>query len=251
MKVALFMCSVFVLFATGSSDLDTKTMYLVDAGNEVVNGGFETPESTSTGEPVNLDWLPTEYGDWAGDVSNIVTGQNGIAPYEGNRMLHFIYSGPDGPYSGLVASQLYQIIDISEHSSLIASGKALAVASFRVNRVAGDSETDKLFDLEIMAYAGSHSNFPESIDNDELGHAAENLESDSNVATWELLTTQLPLPNSTEYIVIEIDAHEDVVNDGSDPEFDGHYGDDVKVEIFNIETGAKEVSWGKIKAMDK
>ena len=69
--------------------------------NLVVNGGFETSETTSGGSP-------SSYGDWNGDYSAIVGATGGITPYEGSQMLQFKGTGFNG--AGAYASQIFQII---------------------------------------------------------------------------------------------------------------------------------------------
>lgn len=63
---------------------------LVSAQEVMVNGSFETPEST--GWPVGPRF-PSTYGDWGGDTSEIRSAENGITPFLGERMLRFNLRG--------------------------------------------------------------------------------------------------------------------------------------------------------------
>ena len=55
--------------------------------------------------------------------------------------------------------------------------------------------------------------------------------SDGNPGTWELASlTNFPLPTATTHVLFELDAFENVLNDGA-AEFDGHYADDVMVSV--------------------
>jgi hypothetical protein len=54
---------------------------------------------------------------------------------------------------------------------------------------------------------------------------------DDDPGTWQKCEVRLLLPQGTDYVVVEIRAVENVVNDAQFPEFDGHYVDDVGLEV--------------------
>ncbi len=196
----------------------------VGAANLVTNGGFETAGSTSSGA-----FLPTTAGVWDGDITSIVTTESGIVPYDGTRMLHFINTAPTGP-SPAGSSECIQSIDLTPHAALIASG-AMVVFRFKVNRVAGGPQTDRLFAAYIEAHSGSPANLPSTWASSPLASSSATLVSDSDPSTWEQVTCALRLPPATTYVAIDLGANEDVVNNTGNPELDGHYADDVSVEI--------------------
>jgi hypothetical protein len=176
------------------------------------------------------------YGDWNGDYSAIVTATSGITPMSGSRMLQFkgTSHGDSGSSTG---GEVYQVIDISSYQTLVASGNAKAPASVYFNRVAGDAQTDTLFGLILMAYDGSPSTFPSRWESSGYSSAlvwmqAGGLYSDSLAETWEQLDLSLNLPANTSFLVVKISISEDVYNDTGYPEFDGHFADNVFVEII-------------------
>jgi hypothetical protein len=194
----------------------------VFGANEVINPGFETDETTSSG------W-PNSYGDWSGDLSSITGTSDGITPYEGQQMLKFKGSLDIGASPTHDGSEVFQLIDISSYSDLVASGQAIAKTSAFFNRIAGDAYTDTKFALEISACTGDLSNFNGNysfIDTQEVIFF-----SDSDSQTWEQVTADLLIPANTDYLAINIAAGEDIYNDGTYPEFDGHYADAVSIEI--------------------
>jgi hypothetical protein len=146
-------------------------------------------------------------------------------------MLHFIYSTPSGPSGPHNASELWQIIDISGYESDIGAGGVVAQASVRFNRVPGDEETDTSFGLWIGSYAGSPSSFPSQWLNTELAASSEVLFSDSDPGSWETVSRTLSLPPETDFLVIHIAAVENIFNEGAGEEFDGHYADDVRLNL--------------------
>ena len=73
MKRKTIIASVFILSVIALSQLSS--------GNIVTNPGFETEEV--------IHGIPTTFGDWGGNLSHVVTDENGIIPHSGNRMMRF------------------------------------------------------------------------------------------------------------------------------------------------------------------
>lgn len=186
---------------------------------QVPNSGFETMGST-TGT------LPTDYGYWQGDMTDIILSENGIVPCEGVCMLRFDHTTRFGA-EYTTGSELWQIIDVSAHMPLIRSGNAQVQADAWFNRVANpfDSAIDTMFDLSVFAYAGSVASFPNQWNNSELASGISILYSDSDVETWERAAVTFDVPDMTDFIVLRVCATENVFNDLTGDEFAGHYVD--------------------------
>jgi hypothetical protein len=192
-------------------------------GQMVVNGSFETPEGTIG--------RPTTFGDWGDNYTAIVTAENGIAPFDGMRMLKFIGGGNTGGGPSTTVSTLRQAIDLGVLSALVSSGRARFEVSGYFNRVPGDAQTDSQFSLRIHAYSGNVANFP-VVAEDPLAETIRNLTSDANLSSWQLVQASLVLPTNTSYVAVSINAHENIFNEPGDlPEFDGHYADLVSLSI--------------------
>ncbi len=191
---------------------------------DITNPGFETSGTIGMG-------FPNVFGVWGGDQSEIVTTENGINPFEGSQMLHFIYSRRDEPGS-TVGSDVWQFIDTSTFSFEIATGMAILSATAFFNRVLGDANTDTLFEVRIDAYSGT----PDS--KTKLASAFGTILTDSDVFTWEQAGASLTLPTGTTFVGIRISSRENVFNDTSGVEFDGHYADNVNLTLY---TGASPV----------
>jgi hypothetical protein len=187
---------------------------------EVINGGFEIYEPTSGG-------LPNTFGDWKGDLSDIVVAENGIQPFEGAQMLRFKGAAWSGHNGG--ASQVYQIIDTSSCSDTGASEELQYKVSAYFNRVKGDLQTDSAFRIDVFAFEGEPSGFPANRSSANwLDSAGSSVNTDDDPGTWEPVSVYFKLPPNTDYIAVEIGAYEDIFNDRGAGEFDGHYADAVE-----------------------
>jgi hypothetical protein len=206
-----------------------------------INPGFECC-------PVYSNGAPTGYGYWSYDLTQVVTAENGITPKEGSHMLRFIGTLPSGPACPSHASETYQLFDVSPIADCIVTGETFVWVEYQVNRVAGDSQTDTEFSIRISAHSGSPSSFPTYI-YQALAEAQNSIVTDSDPATWEKVGVSLSgIPANTTYLAIGIWANENVYDDCSDPEFDGHYGDEIKLH-YGCRMGTEETSWGAIKSL--
>lgn len=204
----------------------------VDAGPSIVhvcgegvaedllqNSGFETRDAYVT--------LPDGPGWWAGDITERVETEAEVTALEGELMLAFRSTGHEtwGPFGA--SSQVFQIVDLRAHRVLTEAGaRVLACASF--NRVAGDSRSDRKFVLRVHGYRGEPSTFPFQFG--EASHEFAALRSavlsDAQPETWERVCIDQTLPAPIDFAVVEVRIDEDVVDDPTAPEFDGHFVDD-------------------------
>jgi hypothetical protein len=115
----------------------------------------------------------------------------------------------------------------------IDAGKVRLDAGAFVNRVAGDAETDTRFDLRVLAFPGSPGTFPADYPPPAGQIRAATI--NSTAGSWQQLQVQFDvLPVGTRYVAVEIYPYEDVVDDGTLPEFDGHYADDVSLVLTEL-----------------
>ena len=191
------------------------------AQGSLENGGFETVV------PITTD----PYGHWGGDWAEIVGPTLGVNSFEGARMLQFVYANPSGPSTN-DTSDVYQIVDLSSHRSLIATGMATVNVTAWFNRVTGDAETDTSFAIGILAYAGDPSTFPSQAGGGELDWIFASCLTDADPSIWQDAMASLLLPTTTDFISVHLRASENVVDDISGTEFDGHFADAVTMEII-------------------
>ncbi|MDO9695207.1 MAG: FlgD immunoglobulin-like domain containing protein [Candidatus Latescibacteria bacterium] len=186
----------------------------------IVDGGFEagTPELS----------LPDVFLIWAGDRTATVPAMSGITPAEGVRMLQFINtSWTQQGASGATSSDLWQLVDAAP-----LRGQNLLLSA-RFNRVQVDAQTDTRFALNIYAFTGA----PASFDNNDpnlpasIGHENAQLLSDADPATWETVAIDFAVPANADYLGVSVSAAENIHNDSSGTELDGHFADAVELGV--------------------
>ncbi len=218
--------SEIIVGAPGWGDNEGKALVFDGASDfacsylpELTDGGFEETPPGST---------PSDFGYWGHDLAELVTAENGITPLEGDRMLKFLATFPDGPSAPARDCDMEQLVSLCGMSIGAAGVEAEVTAHF--NRVLGDAETDTEFSIRLRSYAGSPADYPSSAGSF-LAESFITIESDGDPATWEELTSTLLIPAGSDYFVVWLAATENVYNDGVEPEFDGHYVDAVTVHV--------------------
>jgi hypothetical protein len=166
---------------------------------------------------------------WQGDATSTLAADNGIAPHGGATMLKFVTTGQQAS-AALVSSQMWQIVDLRAWATAIDAGGVRVDASAWFNRVTGGPNTDRRFDLRVLAFDTTDAGVPMRYQaNGALAVGATTV--DTTGAAWQQASLQLVLPPLTRVVLVEIYAYEDVLNDAVAPEFDGHYADDVVLAL--------------------
>ena len=197
----------------------------------VTNGGFESPELIA-----QASTFPTITNNWIGDIAAIAISPdtNGIIPFEGEGMLRFKGSSGTDSNRFFMDSDVFQLIDVTPFRSTLDAGAAISATGV-FNRVVGDTQTDTQFNISLLAYAGAPYSFPNQFRSHQaLAQTSVELESDANIATWERLSAKLSIPKETDFVALRITASENVFNDLSGIEFDGHYADAVELNIGQV-----------------
>jgi len=199
---------------TATFDLITPT-----GVNLLANSGFESAVTVGT--------QPVATGFWRGDSAYAVGTDQTIAPRTGAKMLRFQRTGLL-PGAGFFSSQQWQLIDVSGLAANIDAGKVQVDASAWFNRVAGDAETDTRFDIRVLTYTGTPAGFPADYPTP-IDATADIVYTTGDL--WQQASLTNTLPAGTRYVAVEIYAFEDIFDDAADPEFDGHYADDLSLVL--------------------
>jgi hypothetical protein len=157
-------------------------------------------------------------GYWYGDPGAFVGVENGITPYQGQRMFRAL------DISHGQSSDVHQLVDLSSYLSWISLGTETASWSARINRIPGGPQTNTAFKLTLSAYDGSPSEFPNRTP---LASTQQYFYADSLADSWEFAKVDLSLPANTTWISTGMTwkAYNTPLV------FDGHYVDDTRATV--------------------
>ncbi len=212
-----------------SKDATTTTLDVTVTAAPTANNGSNLLNNPGFEQVVAAGGLPALAGAWQGDATFTVPAEAGIAPHGGDRMLKFVSTGQQAA-AALVSSQMWQIVDLRNWSAAIDAGGVRVDAGAWFNRVTGGPNTDRRFDLRVLAFDTTDASVPMRYQaNGALAVQAATVSTAG--AAWQQASLSLVLPPLTRVVLVEIYAYEDVLNDAQAPEFDGHYADDVVLTL--------------------
>jgi hypothetical protein len=175
--------------------------------------------------------LPDDAGYWQGDVTESVDASDpdasaaGITPADGQRMLKFIATTVGAASPQWTNSELFQSVDLQAFAADIAAGDVVIEIAAKFNRVVGDAETDTRFAVVAQAYSGDPSTLLDQWRNGQsLAQRSVGVTHDQP-GTWLPASFDMTLPAQTGFVLVWLAAVEDIVNDGTAPEYDGHFAD--------------------------
>lgn len=174
---------------------------------------------------------PRQVGEWAGDHAVVTEARLGVLPRSGKGMLQFQSTREMPGTHPKIGSQVWKVVDLAEVTQSMGRRPETVTLTGWCNRVAGDVETDTKFMFELAGQAGSQGGFRWSPDS--VLRSQSDLLTDSDPGTWQRISLSLQLPSELRFLNVMVSAQENVVNDreGDEPEFDGHFVDDVKLEF--------------------
>lgn len=183
--------------------------------------------------------VPREFGTWGGDHAELATAGAGVTPRTGPRMLRLLRSDYVGENSMLshVGDQL-QIIDLAAHRAAIGTGRVVAHAEAWFNQVAPGAGEEFAGGVTLFAFARDPRDYRSETWNawyeGHLGLSGQQQErTDRDPATWERVSTRLPLPPGTRFLVVHIRINRTRPEPTATPiTFAGSYVDDVKAELL-------------------
>jgi hypothetical protein len=154
--------------------------------NLLTNPGFETNLLTSD---VNVLGPPYSQNIWGDEASTITGTTAGVTPHNGKLMLSMTDDG-------LVATQTFQLIDVSAYSADISAGNLTASASAFYN--ADQALPAALAEINIFFWdSGENTTGPTN------STTAQVL--DANPGTWEQLSVNnVPIPTNTNFIIEQV-----------------------------------------------
>jgi hypothetical protein len=164
--------------------------------------------------------------------------------------LRFIYTSWLGTAGNGTASQVFQGVDLRALHDSISEGYMVARIQARYNRVPGDAQTDTAFITSIYAFAGDPNTLAtQIIEGTPLAWQRQIITTDADPNTWELGTVEVTLPTNTDFIAIMVAASENIYNDLTGIELDGHYCDAVTLEVvppYMLTLDVVNGTWGSV-----
>ena len=196
-------------------------------------------DSFETGSAPGNGGVPQAFGTWGGDHAELATAGAGVTPRTGPRMLRLLRSDYVGENSVLshVGDQL-QIIDLAAHRAAIESGRVVAHAEAWFNQVAPGAAEEFAGGVTLFAFARDPRDHRSETWNawyeGHLGLSGQQQErTDRDPATWERVSTNLPLPSATRFLVVQLRVNRTRPEPTATPvRFAGSYVDDVKAELL-------------------
>ncbi len=196
-------------------------------------------DSFETGLAPGNGGVPQEFGTWGGDQAELATAGAGVVPRTGARMLRLRRSDYVGENSVLshVGDQL-QIIDLAAYRAAIGTGRVVAHAEAWFNQVAPGAGEEFAGGVTLFAFARDPRDYRSETWNawyeGHLGLSGQQQErTDRDPATWERVSTRLPLPAGTRFLVVHIWINRTRPESTATPiTFAGFYVDDVKAELW-------------------
>jgi len=193
---------------------------------DVPHGDFENEATVET------RGVPVDTGIWSGDRASLVGADKGIQPQSGKRMLRFdqTYEGPEvlqSPTNGYYKSTQQQLINITDLRLAHPRARLTAEFTAHFNRIDAGPNTDSQFTIGIKSITGSPNNPFHS-----QTSRRKSIISDADPATWEKITTRISISPDTNFIMLQVEASENVQNDPvGAQELHGHYADSISLRI--------------------
>ena len=196
-------------------------------------------ESFESGPAPLATGMPVKAGQWTGDFSEIVGGQQGVKPETGKKMLRFLradYEGkvkPEGSYAG----DLYRLIDFRPYLNEFTDGRAVVRTSAGFNS-ASFPERER-YSCVVRAYAlsaemvmsGAFLNGA-SLRDGALATASKGMpQLDRDPRSWQRVESELRLPAEAEFLLIHVSVS-NLTKDEVKDAFRSHYLDEVRVSLL-------------------
>jgi hypothetical protein len=196
-------------------------------------------ESFEGGPPPLVKGVPQQIDLWSGDFSELVSGQQGVKPAQGTKMIRVLRSDYEGKTSSKrnFQSDLMRVVDVRPFAREINGGEVVLSTSALFN-AAPLPETER-YDGVVTLYAlGELGSTEKNLLTDSLAHSYGIRPAlDRDPATWEQAATRLQLPAGTEYVILKVSVrrwptgNESQSSLPSPVKFAGHFVDDVRAMI--------------------
>lgn len=196
----------------------------------LVDGSFEK------GGGVIASGLPTSFGVWSGDRSEIVS-DGAAAPADGKGVLRFLEAErePALPAYGAASCDVYQFVDLRSLRSGGTTAETTLELSvrFRDGRTKA-GETVKFF-ARIHLFAGSPGSLAAEwpiTQKEALASASGGFDSSGGAPTsWVPVTTKVLMPSQADFAVVHLLVHKPETRPGTAAAFGEQFADDIRLTL--------------------
>ena len=177
--------------------------------------------------------VPTNFGVWSGDFTELVGVQPDPAPKDGKQMLRFLRSDSAVEPSGVstYVGDMFQVVDLRPWRDMIAAGTAVAELSASFAAARGE-EMD--FQTCLWAFAGDPARLPENWTKhlrEELAYGSGTAHGRGAAPRWRRVTARMIVPPDAEFVVLELKVSPASRRAGAPIVFRGVYADEVELAL--------------------
>ena len=220
-------------------------------GLAVSRAGLPTPRQLGLllhcesfeGSPPGVNGRPKLLDTWNGDETTVVDGQRGITPPDGEKMLRFVNSSPQGSDSPTTkTSEIWRFIDLDQARSRVAAEAirveltavfndaqgADAAARCGITLVATDADPRELSGAEWLEQLTLAELRPEAMAVAEVREIF-----DSQRSTWQPVSAAISVPARARYLIAHCWAEIRRPDDPTIEQFSqGRFVDDVSIHVM-------------------
>jgi hypothetical protein len=200
---------------------------------DIFRESFET-----TAAPV-AQHIPKTPGIWSGDYTEIVGTQDGVSPFDGQRMLSFLRADYEGKVGGehSFTSETFRLIDLRSHKQILEGNLVKVRVRVMFNRAQQEPRDRYVGSIGLAAFTERVlKRFPKMSDavlmNQSLVFTRNSrLLFDDNPQSWQPLVEEARLPANADYLMVRIGvAH--YTPRQQRVTFEGLFADDLRVMII-------------------
>ncbi len=155
-----------------------------------------------------------------------VPAQDGILPYDGERMIRLSEMEVDVDARVAEVSETLQVLDVRELSYEKPSHITKLDAEVYFNKGASVLADSTEFSLSVHALKNN-----ENLEKKSIGMSKNSLHVDSSLITWEKVESQLVIPPGTEFLVVALSARQEGTG-ALLPNGNGYYADHLKINLM-------------------
>ena len=168
--------------------------------------------------------ISEKVSSWRAEEDLRVGAEFGVQPYEGMDMLRFSRMEVNVFRQQAEVSELVRVLDVRTLKKEISDQKAVVKSAVRFNQGVGIADAGTEFALSL------HAIDRDGNANIAVGRQESRVMSDGNPETWEMVESEIELPEGTDFVVVALSAHKEGPQ-ALIPDLSGHYADGLRVAM--------------------